>query len=228
LFAILCFSICATAQTRTLEVYPGPGNGLASVSVHSIELELKRLLAPAGIVPVWRKASGKADGNVEVERLVVGAFEGDCSVETLTRASATAIRASTLADTSVSNNRILPYFRVDCARVIRALAPTLQPLSVPFREAIFGRAIARVIAHEIYHILAQTTDHQDSGVAKAQLSLGDLTAIRFDLSPASLRRMQPSDLPGTPAGSGADLTALVQTNRPDLFSGFSGAVLPPE
>jgi hypothetical protein len=51
LFAILCFSICATAQTRTLDVYPGPAHGLDSVSVNSLELELKRLLGPAGIVP---------------------------------------------------------------------------------------------------------------------------------------------------------------------------------
>ena len=213
LFAILCFSICATAQTRTLDVYPGPANGLDSISVNSLELELKRLLAPAGILPTWRKASDKAAGNLdETERLVVGTFQGNCSVETLP-SSATAGRTRILADTSVSNNRILPYFRVDCARVIRTLTPTLQPLNVPIREAILGRALARVIAHEIYHILAQTADHQDFGVAKAQLSLADLTALQFDLSPASLRRMQPSDLPGAPVRTGVGLTALVQPKR---------------
>lgn len=212
LFAILCFSICATAQTRTLHVYPGPANSLDSVSANSLELELKRVLTPAGIVPAWIKASEKADVHVEVERLVVGTFEGNCSVENLL-SSAAPVRTKTLADTSVSNNRILPYFRVDCARVIRTLAPTLQPLSVPFRAAILGRALARVIAHEIYHILAETADHQDFGIAKAQLSLADLTAIRFDLSPSSLRRMQPSALPGTAAGPGVGLTALVQTTR---------------
>lgn len=212
LFAILCFSICATAQTRTLHVYPGAASGLDSVTTNSLELELKRVLTPAGIVPAWVKTSGKADGNVEMERLVVGTFEGNCSVENLP-SSAAPVRTRTLADTSVSNNRILPYFRVDCARVIRTLAPTLQPLSVPFREAILGRALARVIAHEIYHILAETADHQDFGVAKAQLSLADLTAVRFDLSPASLRRMQPPDLPGAPVTRNAGLTALVQPAR---------------
>ncbi len=215
LFAILCFSICATAQTRTLDVYSGPATGLASVSVNSLELELKRVLAPAGIVATWRKASDKAAGNVETERLVVGTFEGNCSVETLS-SSPSPVRTRTLADTSVSNNRILPYFRVDCARVIRTLAPTLQPLNIPFREAMLGRALARVIAHEIYHILAQTADHQDVGVAKAQLSLADLTALQFDLSPASLRRMQPSDLPGAPVKTGVGLTALVQSKKPGV------------
>jgi hypothetical protein len=189
LFAILCFSICATAQTRTLDVYPGPANGLDSLSVSFLELELKRVLAPAGIVPVWRKASDKAAGPVEAEQIVVGAFSGNCSVATLP-SSARPAGTRTLADTAVSNHRILPYFRVDCARIIRTLAPTLQPLSVPFREAILGRALARVIAHEIYHILAQTADHHDFGIAKAQLSVADLTAFQFDLSAASLRRMK--------------------------------------
>jgi hypothetical protein len=208
LFAILGFSVCATAQTRTLDVYPGPATGLDSVSVNSLELELKRVLAPAGIVPAWRKASDSA-GKVEAERLVVGAFDGNCSVETLP-SSAAPVRTRTLADTSVSRNRILPYFRVDCVRIIRTLAPLLQPLNVPFREAILGRALARVIAHEIYHILAQTADHQDFGVAKAQLSLADLTELRFDLSPESVRRMQASEPPGPPGKTGAGLTALVQ------------------
>src|SRR5690242_7314367 len=97
LFGILCFSICATAQTRKLEVYSGPSNSLDSVSANSIQLELKRLLAPAGIVLVWQKTSEKAGGNIEVEHVVVGAFEGNCSVEALPRASAATVRARPLA-----------------------------------------------------------------------------------------------------------------------------------
>ena len=37
--------------------------------------------------------------------------------------------------------------------------PTLESLSVPLRHSVFGRALARVMAHEIYHILAHTTEH---------------------------------------------------------------------
>ena len=66
----------------------------------------------------------------------------------------------------------------------------LEPLSPPLRQAVLGRALARVIAHEIYHILAETTDHADTGIAKAQMTFKDLTADGFDLSPTSLQRIR--------------------------------------
>ena len=87
----------------------------------------------------------------------------------------------------------------DCAHVIRMLNPLLQPLSVPMRESILGRALARVIAHEIYHIVADTTEHEEAGLAKAQLSARELAADRFDLSPASLQRIRAAYRVGPPA-----------------------------
>ena len=131
--------------------------------------------------------------------MVVGRFAGRCSVDTIAirRASPSEIR--TLAETSISNGRILPYFTVDCDHVIRTLAPLLEPLSPPLRQAVLGRALARVIAHEIYHILAETTDHADSGVAKAHMNFRDLTAENFDLSPTSLQRIRAAYRPGSAA-----------------------------
>src|SRR5262249_13086397 len=90
-----------------------------------------------------------------------------------------------LADTSISNGHVLPFFRVDCPRLIRMLGSQLEP-------SVLGRALARVIAHEIYHIVARTTDHQQNGVAKAVFSLRDLTAARFELDAWSLELMRPT------------------------------------
>ena len=38
-------------------------------------------------------------------------------------------------------------------------------------SSVLGRALARVIAHEIDHIVAGTPDHQETGLAKAIFSL---------------------------------------------------------
>lgn len=186
---MLCFCVCAHAQTRPLAVYPGPAEGLDSTTTHSIDQELRRLLSPAGVDVTWRTGTNEASRGQQ-GRMVVGTFAGRCSVETIAvrRTSPSDIR--TLAETSISNGRILPYFTVDCDRVIRTLAPMLEPLSPPLRQAVLGRALARVIAHEIYHILAETTDHADTGVAKAQMTFKDLTADGFDLSPTSLQRIR--------------------------------------
>jgi hypothetical protein len=207
---MLCFCVCAHAQTRPLAVYPGHAEGLDSTTTHSLDQELKRLLSPAGVDITWR-ANG--EGSREQEgRMVVGTFAGKCSVETIAirRASPSDIR--TLAETSISNGRILPYFTVDCDHVIRTLAPMLEPLSPPLRQSVLGRALARVIAHEIYHILAETTDHADTGVAKAQMNFRDLTTDHFDLSPTSLQRIRAAYRPGPAAA--APIAGLMTPGSP--------------
>lgn len=171
-------------------MYSGPTQHLESSALHSLQTELQRVLTPAGINMTWVQA-GPAEQNVpEVQLSVVGAFDGDCSVNRLPDLSGRAIQTRTLADSSVSSEHVLPYFRVDCARIIRTLSPALRSLSVPMRETILGRALARAIAHEIYHIVGQTTGHENSGIAKASLSLADLYSVKFDFNAESLRRMQ--------------------------------------
>ena len=46
------------------------------------------------------------------------------------------------------------------------------------RQRALSRALARVVAHEIYHILAETTEHAGSGLAKAAQPLNDLVSKR--------------------------------------------------
>ena len=185
-FAMLWFSVCASAQTRTLAVYAGEARGIDSISRHSLETELQRVMTPAGIDIVWR--SGTDSGAAEPGYIVVGSFSGECSAERTAQAGFSVQKA--LADTAVQNERILPYFRVDCGRLLSQLSPLLGRVSAPLRADLLGRAMARVIAHEIYHILAQTPEHAHDGLAKPQFSLKDLTATRFDLNSASLHRLQ--------------------------------------
>ncbi|HLH32228.1 MAG TPA: hypothetical protein VKY31_13575, partial [Terriglobia bacterium] len=54
---------------------------------------------------------------------------------------------------------------------------------------LFGRAMARVMAHEIYHVLAAATDHAGSGIAKPSLSFEDLVSDRFAFDGSSLDRI---------------------------------------
>lgn len=157
-----------------LGLYLGHAQSLDSVSAQIARQEMQRLLAPAGVELVWNEADR------EVARAVVGTFDGSCSLDALPVDPSGHAGAVVLAETSVSSGRVLPYFRVDCARLIRTLTPALQPLSAPLRRTLFGRALGRVMAHEVYHILSQRTDHDASGVAKASLTLHDLTAPQFD------------------------------------------------
>jgi hypothetical protein len=181
---VLCLSVCAQAQTRTLALYLDSPRGLDAASSAAMRGELQRLLTPAGLEITWKRMSDRKAGE-NFDLVAVTSFAGLCTVDK--RSGPVTASAVSLADTSISDGHILPFFRVDCTRLIAMLGSQVEP-------ATFGRALARVAAHEIYHIVAQTTEHQERGVAKATFSLRDLTSTRFDLDIWSIERMRPSSI----------------------------------
>jgi hypothetical protein len=159
--------------------------------------ELQRLLAPADIKIVWKRFEDRKAGD-NFDLVAVTSFEGSCALDKPPLVTQAAV---SLADTSISDGHVLPFFRIDCPRVIGMLGPQADP-------AALGRALARVAAHEIYHIVGQTTEHQERGVAKAAFSTRDLTMTRFELDAWSLTRMQlrPATLQvAAPAAESGDL-----------------------
>jgi len=184
LLLIICLSVCVQAQTRTLALYAGPVRGLDAESRSTLQAELQRLLDPAGLEVVWKNSADHHAGD-DFELVAVGSFEGSCSAEepVLTPVSAVETVIS-LADTSISDGRVLPFFHVDCTRLLRLLGSGTD-------KAMLGRALARVIAHELYHIVAGTAEHQNTGVAKAAFSIRDLVNPRFEFDMSSLDQMKP-------------------------------------
>ena len=57
-------------------------------------------------------------------------------------------------------------------------------------EEVFGRAVARVVAHELYHILGRTCSHGHSGIARHSLSGQDLVAERLHFDGRDVERLQ--------------------------------------
>lgn len=89
-------------QARSLAVYPGSARGLESVSTQ-LQNELQRLLDPAGINVAWQ-AGGQRQSGEQFEMVVVGSFDGTCSVDELPGFMKTLSARRTLADTSVSRS----------------------------------------------------------------------------------------------------------------------------
>jgi len=179
LFVLLGFSFCAQAQTRTLALYAEAPRDLDVQARSLMRAELQRLLEPAGIEVVWKRMADRQAGET-FDLVAVTSFTGSCSVGKPVLATQASV---SLADTSISDGRVLPFFRIDCPKIIGMLGSQTE-------SSFVGRALARVAAHEIYHIVAQTTEHQERGVAKASFSMRDLTADRFELDAWSLNRMR--------------------------------------
>src|SRR5262249_42510652 len=152
-------------------------------SMRAMRTELERLLQPVGLDVFWKDLRSKTGEDFQF--VVVGSFDGSCAASNAPSAPALAgDNSSSLADTSISDGRILPFFHIDCEKVVRMLGGHPD-------GGMLGRALARVIAHELYHIIGNTKNHHDTGVAKAVFSLKDLTTPRFELDMWSVAQMKP-------------------------------------
>jgi hypothetical protein len=117
--------------------------------------ELERLFGPAALQPFFRNLHARPPHEI-YERLAVARFRGDCSVgPTLLESS----DDPALGITHVSDGQILPFVAVDCERVQKLIHSEIRGLPVTQQEALFARALARVLAHELYHVVAETSEH---------------------------------------------------------------------
>ena len=69
---------------------------------------------------------------------------------------------------------ILPFIDVNCEGARLFIQRSLVGLPAPSRDAAYGRAVARVFAHELYPFLANTKGHASGGPAKAAYSAEEL------------------------------------------------------
>jgi hypothetical protein len=92
--------------------------------------------------------------------------------------------------THVSDGQILPFTDVSCDRVREFVQSGLLLFRMEDREARYGRALGRVLAHELYHIFANTTRHGSMGVAKESYSVQDLVADDFQFQAKESRMLQ--------------------------------------
>ena len=141
----------------------------------ALEDEVQNIMAPAGFQLDWRSLAG-VKGNEVTAELAVVKFKGRCDVANL---SPHAAQPGALGWTHVSDGVVLPFSDVDCGRIRAFLQLGLLGVPSKIREEVFGRAVGRVLAHELYHIFAKTTHHGVDGIAKPAYSVRDLLSDDF-------------------------------------------------
>lgn len=181
------------AQSQPLTIFVPAEFTSSSPLLKAMRKEAARLISPADYLASWLPTSAAVGASFE--QLVVIRFTGQCSsraedADVVQRAPSTT--AASLATTSVSGGQVLPFVRVDCDRTRRLIEHALAPLPSGARDTIYGRALGRVVAHELYHVLAHTTGHHAVGASKPCFSAADLLSSRFQFDPVSLAQMRPA------------------------------------
>jgi hypothetical protein len=142
---------------------------------HALEDEVESIMGPLGRHFVWRLLAG-VNGHEVSSELAVLTFKGRCNVEGL---SLKEVHPGALGWTHVSDGAILPFSEIDCDRIRQFVQKELLYRKPAEREEVFGRAMARVVAHELYHIFANTHHHGSDGVAKAAYTVQELLSDDF-------------------------------------------------
>jgi hypothetical protein len=159
-----------TLQTRdTVAVIMDFEQPFSNVSLTSMEHELEGIMNSCSVRLAFRILDPSASQEA-FPSLVVARFRGNCRWGE----HAAPGKTHTLGLTHVSDGQILPFSEVDCDKIRGIVGPELDRHNRLHTEQLFGRALGRVLAHELYHILAKTTRHAGKGVAKSTLSVNEL------------------------------------------------------
>jgi hypothetical protein len=155
-----------------------------------MKTEFARLMDSAGYRVVWAGARHRDPVSTDSELIVIN-FRGVCGAAEPGPISAP---GTALASTAINGTHVMPFSSVDCSALTAILARGLGMEPGARRDFLYGRAMARLIAHEMYHFLLQTRDHELEGIARPRFSARDLLSERFDFEPTTLERLR------TPAG----------------------------
>lgn len=132
----------------------------SQLSVDEMKREAGKILDSAGYFLDWR-ALKQNQGTETFAHVIVVKFHGKCRLEYPLPGGSEEDVA--LASTLVDHGHVLPFSDVQCDQVRKAL-----PYAVSHdRQKAFGLALGRVVAHELYHFLADKTKHAAAGLAAA-------------------------------------------------------------
>ncbi len=199
---ILLAMLPAMAVAGDLTVTLQTGDGLSAATEAVLRREVESLLSPSLIRVSW---SSPTVTPPQAERIAVIRFKGSCSAAPVF-GSTRITEPESLGKTYVTDGVVLPIAEVRCDSVRRFIAAELGRTRSEDRDELLGKALGRVISHELYHILLRTTAHGRDGVAKPAQTSSELIRERVTFARtdekllASSAVEEPPEMPGFDSG----------------------------
>jgi hypothetical protein len=185
MFAVGCVQAAGSEKLTIVFDFQGPHS---SRSVSEMQHEVAGILKDSGLKLNWRALdrTGATDAG-DNENLVVVHFNGRCILEPV---PILYDERGPLAFTHTSDGAVLPFSEVACDQVTASMRSAMFGGDYAQADQLLGRALGRVVAHELVHILTKSHDHGREGVGKAALSGTQLIEPRLPLSTSDLERLR--------------------------------------
>lgn len=173
-FAAVCACILSPAWAEpipNLTVLLSVEGKASDAALKEMRQELNSIMKEAGrTVDVRLKQQAKSFESFE--DLVVVKLKGSCSMEKLV---GFIDERGPLAFAHSTDGVVLPFAEVACDRIAGLVSRALWPGDRHNADKYLGRAMGRVLAHELYHILGKTHHHNENG----ELTRDAITAKRL-------------------------------------------------
>jgi hypothetical protein len=184
LFSAVLFAAPAGASTG-ITLLLQFDNKHSERSVEEMKREMNAIMKDTGLELDFRSLKD-FNPNVPVSDLVVVKFRGTCQMDTM---PILFDERGPLAFTHSTDGEVLPFSEVACDRVRHSVESAMWGGDRRRADLLLGRALGRVLAHELVHIVAKSHKHGRKGIAMTSLSGVQLIADRLELDAHDVERL---------------------------------------
>ena len=156
-------------------------------SVEAMKRETQGILKDAGVHLDWKSRDEAV--NSSFAELVVVRFKGACELPPPPLYDELG-EIGPLASTFETDGRVQPFSEVSCDRVGAFVRSGLHGNDFKRADQLIGKALGRVVAHELVHMLTGIKQHSHEGVFEPGLTVQQLVAGELPLSPGDLQRLR--------------------------------------
>jgi hypothetical protein len=160
-----------------------PDGRYSRLAIHEMGREAAHILKKSGVSLRWHlgEPAQAVNGLLVVVKLV-----GRCDMD----GPPAFLMSAPLGWSHEANGVVLPFSDLACDNIRGAVQRAVLAGNQLRGNFLLGRAMGRVLAHELYHIVADTAEHGEDGVAQPALSARELTSGQLELRPSDVEAIQ--------------------------------------
>jgi hypothetical protein len=167
---LILLPVCAAYPRVGVTVVLQFEDQYSELSIGEMKTEAQALVKDSGVVLSWRRMD-QLSSSAAFPRMVVVRFRGVCQMGL--PVPPLPLEAVTLGSTYILGGEPSPFSDIECDRIRSSLG------AQPGRgDLLFGRALGRVLAHELHHVIDRTRRHTATSYMRQSLSVADLIAKR--------------------------------------------------
>ncbi len=160
-----------------------PDGRYSKVALREMGREAAHILKSSGVSLRWHlgQTAQAVSGLLVVVKLV-----GECDMD----GPRAVLMRGPLGWAHEVNGMILPFSDLACDNLRGAVEAAMLDGNQARGNVLLGRAMGRVLAHEVYHIVADTSEHGRDGVTQAALTPRELTSGPLELQAREVEAVQ--------------------------------------